>query len=134
MNWLISILLVAGAAVPGTEIPSPPKPGRYSITIKSGDFDRVTHVHIPAQYKPETKPPLVLVLHSAGGNGTAVLDKDGWAAKADQSRFIAVAPDGLPGLPCLSAKVRTNPSFWNAGQNKPGSLGAAIDDVAFIRD
>ena len=33
-------------------IPSPAKPGRYTITINLGGFDRVAHVHVPAGYKP----------------------------------------------------------------------------------
>jgi polyhydroxybutyrate depolymerase len=131
---LALLVLVAGAAEPRTEIPSPPKPGRFTITIKSGDFDRVAHVHNPANYDPETKPPLVLILHGAGGNGTGVLDKNGWAAKADEEGFVAVAPDGIPAFPRSPANFRTNPPLWNSGQLKARSPRGAIDDVAFIRE
>ncbi len=89
------LALVAGADSPKTTVPSPPQPGQFTLVIKSGGFDRVAHVHIPKGYMADSKPPLVLVLHGAGGSGPYVLDKDGWAAKADQEGFLAVAPDGL---------------------------------------
>jgi polyhydroxybutyrate depolymerase len=111
----------------------PPKPGRFSLTIKAGGFDRVAHIQIPAGYRPDVKPPLVLLLHGAGGNGAGILDKDEWAAKADKEGFVAVAPDGLPALPRTPANFRTNPALWNSGQLRPRSPRAAIDDVAYIR-
>lgn len=126
------VLVRLSLAQPDAKLPSPPEPGRFTLTIKSGGFDRVAHIHIPKGYKPGLKPPLVLVLHGAGGNGSGTLDKDRWAAKADKEGFIAVAPDGLPALPRLAADFRTNPRLWNSGQLKPKSPRAAIDDVAFI--
>lgn len=116
-----------------TKLPSPPVPGRFTLTIKSGGFDRMAHIHIPKGYKPGTKPTLVLVLHGAGGNGTGILEQDRWASKADKEGFIAVAPDGLPALPRLAADFRTNPRLWNSGQLRPKSPRAAIDDVAYVR-
>lgn len=115
-------------------LPSPAVPGRFTLAVKSGDSDRVAHVHIPKGYKPEVKPPLVVVLHGAGGNGTSALDRDGWAAKADKEGFVVVAPDGLPARPRLPADFRTNPLVWNSGQLSARSPRAAIDDVAFVRD
>ena len=84
-------------------------------------------------YKAGTKPPLVLMLHGAGGDGSGTLDKDGWAAKADKEGFIAVAPDGLPARPGGRPNFLTNPPLWHSGQLRPDSPRAAIDDVAFIR-
>lgn len=127
----------AGHAVRGTEpapeLPSPPRPGRFTLTLKSGEFDRLAHVQIPTGYKPDAKPPLVLMLHGAGGNGSDALVQDGWAAKADKEGFVVVAPDGLPALPRLPANFRGNPPLWNSGQLRSGSPRAAIDDVAYIR-
>ncbi len=128
-----SLTTLARAEEPPAPLTSPPKPGRFTLTIKSGDFDRVAHIQIPTGYKSDQKPPLVLLLHGAGGNGTGILDKDGWSAKADQKGFIAVAPDGLPARPRLPPDFRTNPAVWNSGQLRPGSARAAIDDVAFVR-
>jgi polyhydroxybutyrate depolymerase len=129
MNCLIPIVLLAVAAEPEAEIPSPPIPGRFAVTIRSGKFDRVAHVQIPALREPGPTP-LVLVLHGAGGNGTDVLEMDGWAAKADKAGFIAVAPDALPASTGKPASFRVNPPLRNARRSPP----AAIDDVAFIRE
>jgi polyhydroxybutyrate depolymerase len=128
-----SLTMAARADDSSTELTAPPKPGRFTLTIKSGDFDRVAHIQIPTGYKSDQKPPLVLLLHGAGGSGTGILDKDGWSAKADQKGFIAAAPDGLPARPRLPPDFLTNPSLWNSGQLKPGSPRAAIDDVTFVR-
>jgi polyhydroxybutyrate depolymerase len=116
------------------ELTSPAKPGRYTIVVRSGGFDRVAQVQIPLRYTTTgAKPPLVLILHGAGGSGAGALDKNGWAAKADKEGFIAAAPDGLPAFPLLPANFRSNPPLWNTGQLKAGTPRAAIDDVAFIK-
>jgi polyhydroxybutyrate depolymerase len=130
---LSSLVVVVRAEDPGESLTSPPKPGRFKLAIKSGDFERVAHIQIPAGYKADPKPPLVLMLHGAGGTGTGALDKDGWSVKADKEGFIAVAPDGLPAQARSSPNFFTNPAIWNSGQLKPRSPRAAIDDVAFIR-
>lgn len=120
----------AGDSVPS--LPSPAKPGRYSLTLQSQGFDRIAQIQIPPGYTADSKPPLVLMLHGAGGSGTGALDKDGWSAKADQEGFIAVAPDGLPARPKLAGNFFTNPPLWNSGQLKASNPRAAIDDVAYI--
>ncbi len=134
--FILSVLglfaLVAWGDSPQTTLPSPPQTGRFTLVIQSGDFDRVAHVHIPKGFKADSKPPLVLVLHGAGGSGSYVLEKDGWAAKADQKGFIAVAPDGLPAFPRLPPASGTNPAIWNSGQLKPNSPRGAVDDVAYF--
>lgn len=121
------------AQSPAAEVPSPPVPGRFTLTTKSGDFDRRAQLQIPAAYRASRKLPLVLLLHGAGGTGVGVLDRNGWAAKADREGFIAVAPDGLPARPRSPADFRTNPQVWNSTQLNERSPRAAIDDVAFLR-
>lgn len=137
-NALIVSLVVglvawaARADSPKTTLPSPPQPGRFTLTIKSGGYDRVAHIHVPKGYQAEGKPPLVLLLHGGGGGGATILDKDGWAAKADKEGFLAIAPDGLGAAPNLLTNFRLNPMVWNSGQLRAGSPRAAIDDVAFF--
>ena len=79
--FFIGLLLARQSlAQTDTKLTSPPVPGRFTLTIKSGGFDRVAHIHIPKGYKPGTKPALVLVLHGAGGNGNGILEQDRWAS------------------------------------------------------
>ena len=40
---------------PVGELTSPAKPGRYTLTIKQGEFDRIAHVHIPPSYQGRTR-------------------------------------------------------------------------------
>lgn len=121
------------ATEPTTTLPSQPTPGTFTLVIKSGGFDRVAHVHVPKGYKTGSKPPLVFLLHGGGGDGTSMLDKDGWAAKADKEGFLAVAPDGLAAAPKLPTNFKLNPHVWNSGQLRNGTPRTAIDDVAFFR-
>jgi polyhydroxybutyrate depolymerase len=127
--------LTLDADAADTPLPSPAKPGRFTLTLTSKDkaFDRTAQVHVPRGYNPGSKPPLVLALHGAGGNGSGILDADGWAAKADKEGFVVVAPEGLPARPAVAANFRTNPQVWNSGQLRAGSPRAAIDDLAFVR-
>ncbi len=83
-TWFVASTVVVRADEPADALTAPPKPGRFTLTIKSGGFERVVHIQIPEGYKSEAKPPLVLLLHGAGGSGLGILDKDGWAAKADK--------------------------------------------------
>jgi hypothetical protein len=39
------------AAGPTTTLPSPPTPGRFTLAIKSGGYDRVANIHIPKGYR-----------------------------------------------------------------------------------
>ena len=136
LSFLIAVLLWAAQAAadqPTAGLPAPLEPGRFAITILSAGFERVVHLQIPEGYKSDSKKPLVLLLHGAGGSGVSMLDKDGWAAKADKEGFVAVAPDGIAVQPRSPANFRSNPSLWNYGQLKAQSPRAAIDDVAFIR-
>ncbi|HTU25841.1 MAG TPA: PHB depolymerase family esterase, partial [Pirellulales bacterium] len=108
-------------------------PGRSTLKIQVGGWERTALVHVPSGYQASQKPPLVLALHGAGGSAAGMLDNDGWAAKADAEGFVVVAPEGLPAKPRDPANFFTNPQVWNAGQLRAGSPRSAIDDVAFIR-
>lgn len=134
LTALVAVVAMVRADEPTTTVPSPPTPGRFTLAIKSGGYDRLAHVHIPKSFKPGSKPPLVLLLHGGGGSANHALEKDGWAAKADQEGFLIVAPEGLGALPKLPTSFKVNPALWNSGQLKAGSPRAAIDDVTFIRD
>lgn len=136
----IPVVILTAMLAPGLarsadpDLTSPARPGRFVVTIKSGNFDRTAQIQIPACYQSDKPLPLVLVLHGAGGNGRVMLDHYGWSAKAEKEGFLVVAPDGLPSLPRIAPNFRTNPPLWNSGQLISRSPRAAIDDVAYVRE
>lgn len=114
-------------------LPTAARPGTFLVEHESGGLKRIAVVHVPKGYQPEKPPPLVLLLHGAGGNGDDALRRYGWVKKADEEGFIVVAPTGLPARPRLASSPRTNPNVWNSGQLNPRGPRAAIDDVAYTR-
>lgn len=107
-------------------------PGRYAVSIAEGGYDREYSVHVPTGYRAGRALPLVLLLHGAGGSGKTMLDRNGWASKADREGFLAVAPDGLPAFPDRPVDFRRNPRVWNSGQLRSDGPHATIDDVRFL--
>ena len=133
--WLALVaplVLPAGVRADHPPLPSPAVPGRFALELQAGGYDRVAEIHIPSGYTTDSRPPLVLLFHGAGGNGNSMLDKDHWAAKADAEGFIAVAPEGLPAKPSEAPAFFRNPQLWNAGQLRADSPRAAVDDVAYV--
>jgi len=133
--WIIGYLLLMGFAFFFSKklgAQEPLKPGRHKITVWTERRNRQAQVHVPSGYTPGTPIPVVLIFHGAGGNGENSLDKNGWATKAEQENFVAVAPDGLPARPGWPAYFIFNPRLWNDGQLRPESQRSKIDDVAFV--
>jgi polyhydroxybutyrate depolymerase len=121
------------ARVEADDLPSEAKPGRFSVVVSSGGYDRQAEVVIPKVYEAGKKLPLVLLFHGAGGSGASMLDANRWAAKAEKEGFIAVAPNGLAARPRLASSFAINPQVWNSGQLNPDGPRAKIDDVAYVR-
>lgn len=127
------LLLAFGFGIVDASEPSEdPRPGQLTLTLTSGGLERSAELVIPPAYSTAQKPPLVILLHGAGGSGAIALEKDGWAKKANQEGFLVVAPDGLPTRVRQEANFRTNPRVWNSGQLRPISPRAMVNDVAFI--
>ena len=124
-------MLIAAALL--LAAPAPPGPGTHTFAVASGGLDWECHARVPPGYDPAKPPPLVLILHGAGGDGPSYLTKNHWAAKADAAGFVAVAPSGRPALRDQPADFRTNPRIWNSGQLGRQNPRAKLDDVAFVR-
>lgn len=104
----------------------PPRHFEASITVDG--LQRSYIVNLPPSYYSDTtsRYPLVIALHGTGGNA-AQFEKDyGFSAKADQSGFVAVYPNGVPSDGIL--RLRT----WNAGTCCDYAMRTGIDDVSFI--
>lgn len=78
--------------------------------------------------------PLVLLFHGAGGSGGSFLERSGWAAKAKQEGFMAVAASGLPRDPESPPDFLLNPRIWNSGHRLFSGPRMAIDDTRFVLD
>jgi polyhydroxybutyrate depolymerase len=63
---------------------------------------------------------VVEVFDGSGGNGKNYHTK------------MVVAPDGLPAMPRMQAKIRFNQRLWNSGQINADSQRAGISGVAFV--
>ena len=108
-------------------------PGRHQLVINAAGHEWTASVQVPKSYDGTKRVPAVMILHGAGGNGRHYLDKAGWANKAGEVGFIAIAPDGLPVRPNSPESFNSNPCVWNSGQLLPRSPRARIDDLVFIR-
>ena len=146
IGWCAAVLPVRGE--PPFQVSHPmalpaPKPpvippgqsgrGRREFRLHAAGHDWTYTVQVPAGPAPMKDLPVVLVLHGSGGQGSTMLERAGWSAKADQGRFLAVAPDAVPSNPLQTPNFWINPRIWNAGQIDPASRRARIDDTEFFR-
>lgn len=108
--------------------------GRHAIEFPHGGHKRTVDVHVPMLATTTPHPPLVIVLHGAGGSGDRYLDNNSWATLAEEEGCIVAAPNGLPASPDKRSSFAFNPTLWNSGLLKEGSERASIDDVVFLSD
>jgi len=106
----------------------PVKPGTYQQVLEAKGLRWRYDLHIPAQYNPNTRIPLIITLHGNRGNGRYYLNKAFWKEKANEAGFIVVAPYGQPVVPWMPRKSRV----WNASL-RPSNPRSQIDDVQFFR-
>lgn len=59
--------------------------------FESGGKSRTYYILVPPSVKPDTKVPLVILLHGSGRNGLSLVEK--WKDLAHQEGFIVVGPD-----------------------------------------
>jgi polyhydroxybutyrate depolymerase len=90
-------------------------------TIYVGRDARTFRLHVPSSYDPTAATPVVLNFHGFGSNGEQQDQLSGMSAKADQSGFVAVHPEGLG-----------DPQSWNAGNCCGFAQETNVDDVSFV--
>lgn len=108
-------------------------PGTHELTLKAAGHEWHCTMRVPPKYDGTKATAVVLILHGAGGSGPGYLDKAGWAKKADDAGFVAVAPDGLPGKPDEKENFRDNPRLWSSGLLPASSPRGKVDDVEFFK-
>ena len=73
-------------------------PGAQTRSILVGGQPRTYYLHVPTGYPFADPVPLLMVLHGAGGAGTAPAAaqslRTAWAATAETGKFIVAAPAG----------------------------------------
>lgn len=95
--------------------------GDLDWTVRSGDRDRILHVHVPAVYSVDKPMPVVLGFHGYMSNATQQDALSGMSRKADEVGFIAVHAEGI-GVE----------QSWNAGACCGVAMLSGVDDVAFV--
>ncbi len=99
-------------------------PGDYERTLVSGGRSRSYFLHVPPDYRPTTRTPLVLSFHGGGGNAGQHEQTVQLEAKAGAAGFLLVTPQGTGRADLLT---------WNAGNCCGYARDHAVDDVAFVR-
>lgn len=89
------------------------------------DDERPAVVSAPADYSPDNRYPLVIVLHAKGSSGSANSLYLGATQRVDSRQFILVTPDGTPDI--------DGDLGWNAGAIVLEFAGAPPDDRAYVR-
>jgi len=124
---VISTSVLLTACMP--RLPSPGKtaqPGTYLVPteIRTGNFKRDYHVHIPPAYDGSRALPMVVVVHGAFDNAKGMAKFTGFSALADRENFIVLYPNGIGILGYLQ--------HWNAGHCCGKAQADQIDDVGVV--
>ena len=116
----------APAADPDAPCVSGLTPGLHTLsTGRKKNQMRAYHVYVPASVTPN--PPVVVVLHGAGGSAEKTEGTMKFQPVADTHGFIIVAPEG-------DGAKDDSLSGWNAGHCCGPAYEEDVDDVGFIRD
>lgn len=100
-------------------------------TLKFGGAERSYYIHAPSDLSRNA--PLVIMLHGAGGSGKHAAESYGWVRKADEARFLLIAPDASTVLADREANFLRNPRAWNDGSGRAGPNITGSDDIGFLR-
>ncbi len=121
-RWLIAavgvaIIVIAGVAI-AMRLAHPPRPigSDYSGAIDIGGQDRLYYVHLPPQYTPRQRWPLVLMFHGFKETAEDARTITRFDALADAEGFIVVYPQG----------------FLHQWHYEPTLRSQYVDDVAFM--
>jgi polyhydroxybutyrate depolymerase len=100
-------------------------------TLRVSGSERSYYIHAPADLPRNA--PLVFMLHGAGGNGKHAAESYGWVKKADEARFLLIAPDASTVFANQEASFLRNPRAWNDGSGRGGPNIGSSDDIGLLR-
>jgi len=102
-------------------------PGDYARKIKVDGRDRYYEVHVPPNYRPEEKIPVVLVLHGGGGFPGVARFMTGMSQLSDQTGgFHVIYPAGT------NKRFSDRLLSWNAGWKHKDKKQRKVDDVKYF--
>ena len=97
---------------------------RVPTEIRTGNFKRDYHLHLPPGYDGSRALPMVALVHRAFDNAKGVAKFTGFSSLADRENFIVLYPNGIGILGYLQ--------HWNAGHCCGKAQADQIDDVGFV--
>ncbi|HED17348.1 MAG TPA: hypothetical protein ENI64_11120 [Gammaproteobacteria bacterium] len=99
----------------------------YELTLPYDNRLRQYNLYIPSNWNEQKKLPVVIMLHSGGGNAAMFEERTGMTRKAETEGFIVVYPQGTG---------YTHDRFytWNSGHCCFYALEKQVDDVGFVRE
>lgn len=80
----------------------------------------------------ESRSPLVIVLHGAGGTAEWADGETGWSALAAREGFALALPEAIALDPGKPPRFLTNPQRWNDHSSGPTGDPSHADDVGFL--
>jgi polyhydroxybutyrate depolymerase len=104
--------------------PTGPQTYKNTMEIRAMGVRRTYLVHIPADYDPEVRLPLVVVIHGAFDTAGGMERVSGFSDLADREKFIVMYPNGMGILGFFQ--------HWNAGHCCGKAAADKIDDVGFV--
>lgn len=108
--------------------------GKNSFTVTADGVTRNYIVSVPSRYTGQTKTPVVIMCHGAGGDGELFYKISGWKEVGDSLGIITVFPSALSYC-VVDDGVMENSTKWNSFPGgDPFCPGQDLkDDVAFMR-
>ena len=127
---IILILLLATSCRIGersqleTPVSSTPEilsPGDHQRSISFDGLERTYNFHMPIEYDPSQKIPIVLVFHGFGLDAEEMMRITGFNDMADEEGFVVVYPNGTG-----------EKKSWNGGECCGEAAVKNINDVGFV--
>ena len=114
MKILLSLCLLCSLALAHAETGSAAGDEITKELITRGKT-RAYYLYVPSTIKPETKAPLIVMLHGSGRNGITLVEK--WKDYAKKEGIILAGPDA------------TNQRGWSAPQDGPDFLYELVEEL-----
>ncbi len=120
---------------PSTTVAPPHAPlasGSFVSHVEYEGTIRRYLVYVPSCVVTGGSLPLVVALHGSGDTPESFLEYTGWAAMAEASGFIVLAPEGFPLITWAGKIPVISPQVWNSGQYSEIRPRSHLDDVGLI--